>query len=479
MIAAMSIGPLVIAFVGYALCALGLALFKRTLGTAVFAVCCAAGLLRLSCSLDPCLHPWDEQFHALVAKNCLEDPLVPKLYADPTLPRNDHDWAMTGVWLHKPPMATWLMAGSIGLCGNEAWAVRLPSVLLGCLGALLCFLLGRLIASARVGILVSVLWALNGHLIELASGRTATDHVDALLVVLVLAGVLCAVMMAGKSSFGWSVACGFITGLGFLTKAWPAMLVLALAAVLLYSCSTASVSKRMSLMAFAALTMLVIVLPWHVYLNDRFQDLVRIESNAQWAHFTQDVEDHARPWHYYLTQFPMIHGEAAPIALLAAAALLWRKRSEHGMMLLVWVVVPFLLFSIATSKMPAYTAMCVPAIFLLIAMVVDDWWSRYRSGTAGRWWALLGVALLVGLPLRFSLDRVKPFEEVKATYLITEELRRLGPNDVVIGFPDPIALMFHTEVGAAYAELDETDVADVRGKGYRVLQFKDGILDTR
>lgn len=466
----------VLALTGYAFCIASIMYFRRSARAAVVLVCIAAGLLRMGCSLDTCLHPWDERYHALVAKHSIEDPLVPRLYGDSALPFNETNWTQAGVWLHKPPMATWLMAGSLGLFGNEVWAARLPSVLLGCIGAYLCFALGRLVVSPRVGILASVLWALNGHLIELASGRTATDHVDALLVVLVLAGVLCAVMMARKSSFGWSVACGFITGLGFLTKAWPAMLVLALAAVLLYSCSTASVSKRMSLMAFAALTMLVIVLPWHVYLNDRFQDLVRIESNAQWAHFTQDVEDHARPWHYYLTQFPMIHGEAAPIALLVAAAVLWRKRFEYGMLLLVWVVVPFALFSMATSKMPAYTAMCAPAIFLLIALVADDWWSRYRSGTVGRWWALLGVVLLVGLPLRFSLDRVKPFEEPKATYVITDELRRLGPKDIVIGFPDPIALMFHTEVGAAYSELGEPERTIARGKGYRLFRFQNGIL---
>lgn len=467
-------GPIATALVGYGLCAVGLGLSVRTLRVAVVVVCCAAGLLRLSCSLDPCLHPWDERYHAVVAKNCATDPLEPKLYSDPDLPHSDFNWTQTGIWLHKPPLATWLIAGSLRLFGNETWAVRLPSTLFGCLAAFLCFQLGRLIVSPRAGLVTSFLWAINGHLIELASGRTATDHVDALLVVLVLAGAVCAVMMARTGSLGWALGCGSIAGLAFLTKAWPSLIIVLVAAVLLFSVSRAGVPKKFGLLLCATVMLAVVAAPWQILVHTRFDDLISIESRAQWAHFTQDVEDHGRPWYYYLTQFPMIHGEAAPLALIVAAFLIRRHRMEFGPMLLVWVAVPFLLFSWASSKMPAYTAIAAPAIFLLIAMVVDHWWSNFGCVTGRRWWAILGIALLLGLPLRFSMDRVKPFEQANATYTITEELRLLGPKDVLVGFPDPIAVMFHTEVGAAYSELDEAREADVRSRGYRLFRFENG-----
>ena len=96
--------------------------------------------LRLFMVSDLYLHKWDEVFHALVAKNMLEDPLKPVLYKNPVLDFDYRDWTHNHVWLHKQPFPMWGMALSIALFGEHAPAVRLPSVLLGLLGIWVIYL---------------------------------------------------------------------------------------------------------------------------------------------------------------------------------------------------------------------------------------------------------------------------------------------------------------------------------------------------
>src|SRR5947209_2593929 len=97
----------------------------------------AAGLaLRLYAGADLFLHTWDERYHALVAKHLLAHPATPTLYDRPLLPYDYRDWRANHVWLHKPPLALWLMAAGLGLgravagAQGAELAMRLPGLLL-------------------------------------------------------------------------------------------------------------------------------------------------------------------------------------------------------------------------------------------------------------------------------------------------------------------------------------------------------------
>ena len=74
----------------------------------------------------PYLNDWDERFHGLVAKNIAADNsfAAPRLYRHPVLDVPAADWARAHHWMHKPPLTTWLMAGSIKLFGVSAFAVQ-------------------------------------------------------------------------------------------------------------------------------------------------------------------------------------------------------------------------------------------------------------------------------------------------------------------------------------------------------------------
>jgi hypothetical protein len=157
----------------------------------------AAGLvLRMYAGCDLFLHTWDERYHALVAKHLIQHPLLPTLYDRPLLPYDYRDWRANHVWLHKPPLALWMMAGSMRLLGVDEIAMRLPSLMLSALAILLTYVIGAHFGGRRVGLLAAAFHAVNGYLLQLPGGRVAVDHVDNALVFFVELAIVLAVLQA-------------------------------------------------------------------------------------------------------------------------------------------------------------------------------------------------------------------------------------------------------------------------------------------
>lgn len=75
------------------------------------------------------LHTWDEKFHALVAKNLMDNPFQPILIKENLLHLNHEIWSFSHIWFSKPPLAHWPMAASMSIFGVNEIALRLPSLL--------------------------------------------------------------------------------------------------------------------------------------------------------------------------------------------------------------------------------------------------------------------------------------------------------------------------------------------------------------
>lgn len=112
-------------------------------------------ILRLFVANDFFLHEWDEQFHALVAKNLIKHPLIPTLYDNPILPYDFKAWNMNHIWVHKQPIPLWTMAASMCLFGVNEIALRLPSILLSTIGIGLIFYIGKYFFSEKTGLLAA------------------------------------------------------------------------------------------------------------------------------------------------------------------------------------------------------------------------------------------------------------------------------------------------------------------------------------
>ncbi|QQR84839.1 MAG: glycosyltransferase family 39 protein [Flavobacteriales bacterium] len=460
-----------LAFAGYACLPVALLHHRRSVKCwpIVFLTLCA-GLLRFSASLDSDLHEWDERYHALVAKHLVEHPLRPTLYDDARLPHEAGSWAHGHVWLNKPPLPLWAIAASIATFGTEPWAVRLPSVLLSMLATVLLYQLVRERVSRNVALWSAMLFAMNGHLVELASGRTSNDHPDTFLVCMVLAALFAASRTALKNSALWASLAGFLGGLAFMSKMWPSLLVPLVAVGFLIAQRTLPWRRKLGLFGVLMVLGSLVSVPWFCYVQWHFPEVAAAASAAHWQHFTVGLEDHARPWYYYFAQLPMIHGEAAPVAVVWFLAFPLRTAWRQHLPWALWMIVPFLVFSCAVTKMPGYTAIAVPAICVVICMTFDQAMTSTATRSSTRIALRVVAALLVVLPLRFSWDRVRPLKPAPPRYDAEELAHGMMENTIVMGSEHPIELMFHSPIAGAYSfTLPDTTIQRLERSGFVVL----------
>jgi 4-amino-4-deoxy-L-arabinose transferase len=473
-----------------ACCALSLRLYRRGRPGAAALVLAAAGLLlRSYAGADLFLHPWDERYHALVAKHLAVHPLVPTLYDRPLLPFDVRNWRANHVWLHKPPLALWLMAASLRLFGASDLAVRLPSLLLSALAILLTYDLGRRLFDAGTGLLAAGLHAVHGYLIALAAGRVPVDHVDCALIAVVELGVWLALAGAGRRRVASSLAVGLLTGLAVLTKWLPGLLIVPvwLALVLARekprgSRALASVAARLLLLLTAATA---VALPWQIYIRAAFPREAAWEAAYNAQHFTIPVEGLGGSPLFYLENLPHYFGG---LVYLPLGWLVWRlaKREDVASLapLAAWIAVPFLVFSLAATKMTAYVFTAAPALLLVTARFWT-WLAAHPRPPGGARLRQAVLALLLLLPLVATVERVKPWPDYERSPAWAREIRalpaRLGPGRggagvVLFNLDHPLEAMFYTPYVAYRKPPTPEQARLLRGEGWRVVVLDRGDL---
>ncbi|MEQ8705426.1 MAG: glycosyltransferase family 39 protein [Phaeodactylibacter sp.] len=448
---------------------------KSRHNTAVLLLMLGGFLLRLFSANDPFLNPWDERFHALVAKHMMSHPFRPMLYAHPVLPYPAEDWSANHIWLHKQPFALWLMSGSMKLFGTHLLALRLPSVLITTLGTGAMYGLGKRLYHARIGFVAAFLWAIHGMLVELAGGRRATDHVDAVFVALILFGAYWALRAAQQKRMGFTLITGLLTGLAVLTKWLPGLIVLPVWALWAIHYRQYSWKSWFGHGLLMTCTAFVVAAPWQIYTHQAFPVEARWEQYYNYLHLFEGLEGHDQSWYFHLNNIRMLFGEFIYLPLVWWAWVALRKRTDASRWaLLVWIAIPLGFFSFAATKMPAYILISAPAIFLITALA----WQHFKiyQYRFGRWRRLVQVFImgLLLLPVRYSFERLKPLDRDEAAWakrIEVEGLRQTSSADSVIYFnvPHPIETMFFLG-GTAYGYTPGQGVVDsLRKEGYRVI----------
>jgi 4-amino-4-deoxy-L-arabinose transferase-like glycosyltransferase len=183
--------------------------------------------------MDYYLHPWDEAYHALAAKNLLHNLFIPTLFEHPVFNYDYTDWSANHIWVHKPPLTLWLIMVSLKLFGINEIAVRLPSIILSSIGIFLTYYIAKQFYNEKVGLLASFFYAINGVLIELATGRNHTDHPEILFVFFVELGIFLSVYYLKHRSWFVISLIGVATGCALLTKWLPGLIIVGFLFILL------------------------------------------------------------------------------------------------------------------------------------------------------------------------------------------------------------------------------------------------------
>ncbi|MDA7915828.1 glycosyltransferase family 39 protein [Verrucomicrobia bacterium] len=301
------------------------------------------------------------------------------------------NWLVPHIWyvphLDKPPMTYWLVAVSIKIFGLNEFAVRLPLALAGMSGVLMVFLLGREFGGQRSGRWAALV--LSSSLLYWAMSRMLTT--DIFMTQFIAWSLYCFWRSwraldgldaedeekragCGKCFFMWQLGMWISLGLGFLTKGpIPPVIVAVTALGLLVFRKSKLRWQFVTLAMVAGLPIFcTVALPWFFMVfaaeESAFDFMVKgqVVGHAMGGH----AKGRSAPFFYF---FGILAGGFAPWTPLLGW--FWRKRfwkdmsrldRERIVFLGVWALFTFIMFSVNSSKLPAYILPMFPPLAVFV-----------------------------------------------------------------------------------------------------------------
>lgn len=408
--------------------------------------------LRVRLSQDCYVHKWDERFHALVAKNAMKEPLKPTLYNTPLLPYDYTKWYSNHVWVHKQPLPIWLITISYSTFGVGDFATRVPSLIFGILSIYITCLLGKYLFDRKTALLAAFFMAINGLVIEIGSGRIATDHYDLLFMSLIELAILFAYHNSVSKKTVHSFISGLFIGLAILTKWLPGLIVLMIHYFFLKR-QGFTLSQSAKHICISLVTSLITFLPWQIYILTYFPNEAKWEYLHNWLHLSQELDGQTGGYFYFLDKIRINYSEIIYIPLIYMIYTLYKNKFKENQLMafFVWIFVPILFFSIAKTKMQGYILFICPALFLITAhffFELKDRWLKMIHNKSLKIFSILLLIAIIILPLRYCLERTafgfKAPKKEDYVDLYKSITPTLPAKALVLNVKEPIEFMFYT-----------------------------------
>lgn len=346
----------------------------------------------------------DEGMHAATSKEMVlsGDWITPQLNGE-----NFYD---------KPVLFTWLAAISFLVFGFTEFAARLPAAMLGLGCVLATYFFGRWIFSPAIGFLGAVILATTVEFIILSR---VVVH-DIALVFFVTLALFCFYMRFSRERQRKTYLLLFYVSAGFavLTKG-PIGVLLPVLVIGLFLMVRRKLSflKEMEI-GWGIPVFLAIAAPWYILVslnNKDYAGYFFIQQNVMnFISLSQEVT-HPRPVYFYV--YILLGGFFPwsiflPLALLGALRGRFEKVGKGALFLIVWLVVVFFFFSVASSKLATYILPLFPPVSLLVGRLWHELLKAptpwLRKGFSYSFITLLGILALatfyiwINPPVRFE-----------------------------------------------------------------------------
>lgn len=346
---------------------------KRHNISILFLALTAALVFCFAALLDPFLNIWDERFHALVAKNLSQHPLKPTLYDNPIVQMAYDRWDRSHIWLHKQPLFLWQMALSYKIFGPSEFALRIPNIIMGVTLVVITYRSGKLLINSTTGYISSILLLTSFFFNELIAGRQMVDHNDVAFVTYVSLSIWSFLELEYSARKKiWIILIGLFSGLAILNKWLPGLVVYFGWTLLLISKNKFKIKEFKDLLVSFSITVLI-ALPWQIYILIKFPEEAANAYSYNTAHFFEVIEGHSGNIWFYLDQFNILYGNAASFLILPGFIILFYQMKNKKMFfsLLGIILVVYIFFSIAKTKMPSYTLMVAMLIYIALGTIVN------------------------------------------------------------------------------------------------------------
>lgn len=336
--------------------------------------------LRIAAILaDPFLHPWDERFHALVARNMMTSPLTPMLRANPITDNYDiYAWCCNHIWLHKQPVFMWQMALSMKVFGVAEWSMRLPSALMGTILIFIIYRITILIEfKKRIAILTAMLLAFSNFHVQLIAGIHGMEHNDVAHGFYVIASIWALFEYQKSNKWYWIVLVGIFSGAAILNKWLTGLLVyLVWAVVITYSLYEKRLTKKQIVyFTLSLLVCCIVFLPWQFYIHAEFPELATYEREFNTRHITEVIEPHSGGYFFYLKYFKELYAGYLFVCIPLGFLISLRSKSIKQPLnrsVIVAIGFVFLFYSIVVkTKLESYLFFIAPLVLIYIAIVLD------------------------------------------------------------------------------------------------------------
>ena len=428
-------------------------------------------VLRVYTARDCWLHEWDERYHALVAKNLMGHLLKPTLYDHELLPADYTNWTISHIWVHKQPLPLWLISLSLKVFGVHVWAVRVPSIILSCIGVKLLYDIAKYLFNERTAFIAAFLFSIHGLLIESSTCRHPTDHIDICFMFFVLLGVWFAVKHVVHKHMLYVAGIGVSIGCAILCKWLPALIVVPIWVILSYKqLSAKQLFGQLFIIIIAAV---VVALPWQLYILQHYPVEARFEYAFNMRHFTETLNGQGGSFFFHFDELRMSFGELIylPVCWFTYSSI--RYYTPQKMAVTVWFWAIYLFFSFCATKMDGYTILAWPAVFIMTAaaFIRLKGYARFKP----EWLRQLVAYSFILLPIRFSIERIKPMGGVEHNPEWNQTIERFAkselnkPMTVMFNCPHYIEMMFLTDCTCYERPADEVTVKKLHSEGYRVI----------
>ncbi len=266
-------------------------------------------------------------------------------------------------WFEKPVLMYWGAALGFKIFGVNEWGARFPSALAAAFCVFLIYWCGRRLWDRRVGFLAALIMASSVGYFAFARAASMDMPLTACLTAALVFFLVGLNDHSGNRRW-WFYLFYAALGLGTLAKG-PVAILLPVVAMVCFIAVRGAYDEWRSWHPAGIVIAAAIALPWYILCTWRngweFIQVFIINHNFQ--RFTSTIHGHQRPFYFYL---PVLLLLTFPWTFLLIPTLK-RSFSRTEQFIAWWAVVPFIFFSLASSKLPGYILPVVPPIALLCA----------------------------------------------------------------------------------------------------------------